>query len=100
MVLMTDEDFLLLLKHRIRAARLQADLSQERMAELLNIGIRRYQRFEGSAISNFEIRTLLRIARATRVDIGDLLGTPTKQELEMMTSTVKPRRVKRNQPNT
>lgn len=60
----------------MRAARLRAELTQERAAAEAGIGYKRYQRIEAGEV-NLTLRTLHRLARALRVEPWQLLsGAP------------------------
>jgi transcriptional regulator with XRE-family HTH domain len=94
---MTDAEYLKLLKQRIRTARLAANFSQDQMAELLGIGVRRYQRMESSTIVDFKVSTLLRVARVANVSMTDLMADASFEELGNITQDLKATRIKKNQ---
>jgi transcriptional regulator with XRE-family HTH domain len=77
----TDEQFLGVLKRRIRAARLEAHVSQEAVADALNVGRRYYQKIEGNTKFNPTVTTLLAICQTLGVNLETLLRTPTSDEL-------------------
>jgi transcriptional regulator with XRE-family HTH domain len=94
---MTDTEYLKILKQRIRTARLAANFSQDQMAELLGIGVRRYQRMESSTIVDFKVSTLLRVARVANVSMTDLMADISNAELESLARDSKAKRVSKNQ---
>jgi transcriptional regulator with XRE-family HTH domain len=94
---MIDADYLRILKQRIRTARLAANFSQDQMAELLGIGVRRYQRIESSTLVDFKVSTLLKVARVTNLSMTDLMADISGEELTSMTRDLKATRVKKNQ---
>ena len=62
---------------RIRDARVQAGLTQEKAAAEAGIGYKRYQRIEGGGV-NLTLRTLHRVAKALGTDLSALVGTVGK----------------------
>lgn len=58
---------------RIRAARIQAGLTQEDAAHAANIDWRRWQRIEEGTV-NVTLKTLVRVARAVQTDFWGLVS--------------------------
>jgi transcriptional regulator with XRE-family HTH domain len=83
------------LGHRVRAARLAADLSQQQAATKADVDFRYYQRLEKGRI-NPTVRTLARVAKAFGMTVWDLFCTaPTGAAREPpKVATTKPRRRK------
>ena len=93
---MIDADYLAVLKQRIRTARLTANLSQDQMADLLGIGVRRYQRMESTALVDFKVSTLLRIARVLELSMTDLMAEVSEIEVSNLTANQKVKRIRKN----
>ncbi len=78
---------LAVVKLRIRRTRLERNLRQEDVAERLHISLRSYQRFESQARGKQfdpKLTSLLAIAEALRVDVGELVGAPSQRELRQV----------------
>ncbi len=62
------------LGRRIRAARIEAELTQEEAAGVAGIDYKRWQRLEAGKV-NATVRTLARAAQALNLTVWELLGT-------------------------
>ena len=91
------EAYFAVIRARLKAARLARGLRQEDLSEQTGIDLRNIQRLEGRSAArrfNPELRTLLTLANALSVDLGDLVKRPTAHELEAHVTAPKSKRVK------
>lgn len=74
---MDEERFAEAVQGRLRARRLELNLTQDQVARRAHLTTRRYQEFEGAAGPkrrfNPTLRTLFRIAKALEADLTQLL---------------------------
>lgn len=63
----------------IRAARIEAELTQEQAAVEAGIDYKRWQRLESGEV-NMTVRTLVRVSVAVGVDFWELLKKPPSQK--------------------
>ena len=78
-----DEVYLAVLRKRVREARRQTSLSQEQVAELADITLRHYQRYEAKTPPGFNasLMTLRTIGKVLGVDITHLVQEPSPSEI-------------------
>ena len=78
-----DEVYLAVVRKRVREARRETGLSQEQVAEQVDITLRHYQRYEAKAPPGFSasLLTLRVIGRVLKVDITSLVREPSPEEL-------------------
>jgi transcriptional regulator with XRE-family HTH domain len=78
------EQYIAVVKGRIRDARVKTGLTLEQAAEALNVSLRYYQRLEGhsqKAKFNPELETLLSLCEVLEVEVSELLKPLTVSEL-------------------
>jgi transcriptional regulator with XRE-family HTH domain len=62
---------------RIKAARQDAELTQEQAAHIAGIDLKRWQRIEAGQV-NCTVKTLVRVAQATGTDVYALFKRPRR----------------------
>ena len=96
---MQEDPYLTVVRHRIRQARLVRGLRQEDVADLCEMPLRSYQRFEAlkpdKGRFNPSLLTLRRIAGALEVGLEELVGEPSQKELTELTA-LPAKRIKRH----
>jgi transcriptional regulator with XRE-family HTH domain len=81
----SEDDFVAVLRMRIRDARAKSKARQEDIAERVDMPVRSYQRFEAfQSVKPFNptILWLRRIAHALGTELSDLVREPTSEEIE------------------
>ena len=94
---MRDDTFLAVMRLRIRKARLARHLKQEEVAERTHLPLRSYQRFEARDEKrpfNPTLFSLLAVARAIGVDLGEFVREPEEEEIRALEAEGRPRRVR------
>ena len=78
-----DEVYLAVVRKRLREARRKTGLSQEQVAEQVNITLRHYQRYEAKAPPGFNasLLTLRAIGKVLGIDIASLVREPSREEM-------------------
>ena len=77
-----DEVYLAVVRKRVREARRRTKLSQEQVAERVDITLRHYQRYEATTKPGFNasLLTLRAIGRVLEVDIATLVREASSEE--------------------
>lgn len=78
-VLKENEALLRRLQATVRALRMAAELTLKAAAELAEMNWRHWQKIEAGDV-NVTMATLVKVARALRVDVADLFGEPVPKE--------------------
>ena len=78
-----DEVYLAVVRKRVREARRETGLSQEQVAERVDVTLRHYQRYEAKVPPGFNasLLTLRVIGKVLKVDITSLVREPSPEEL-------------------
>ena len=78
-----DEVYLAVLRKRVREARRETRLSQEQVAEKVDVTLRHYQRYEAKAPPGFNasLLTLRAIGKVLGIDIASLVREPSPEEV-------------------
>ena len=79
-----DEVYLAVVRKRVREARRRTKLSQEQVAERVDVTLRHYQRYEATTPPGFNasLLTLRAIGKVLEVDIASLVREPSLEEAE------------------
>lgn len=71
---MSDEQFLAMIRIRVKDARLKLGFTQEEVAERVDLTVRQYQRYEGQKVKgSMSLLTLRKISLVLGVELVDLV---------------------------
>jgi transcriptional regulator with XRE-family HTH domain len=81
-----DEEYLAVMRKRIRDMRISKELRQEDVAERAGLSLQSYQRFEARSARRFNptILKLRVIAKAIGLDISFLTAEPSRTEIQSL----------------
>ena len=85
-----DELYLAVVRKRVREARRRTKLSQEQVAEQVDVTLRHYQRYEATTKPGFNasLLTLRAIGKVLGAEIDGLVREPSPEEAALVTKAI------------